>query len=200
MTCQAADAAWCRALSEFSTRSSTARCFTRRALLISARSPAASCARTRRERRRRRIDRCRASWPGARFDSYPLCAGNRVASPVNGEVGRSCSQITGRRSSRVLPNMRMKRPVRAISAARAENLQRRGLAEREGFEPSVPGKGYARLAVSPPSASDRAPARLFETQQGLMKYELLRQEIEQTPTESRRVSSSPGSFHQPGPT
>ena len=50
----------------------------------------------------------------------------------------------------------------------------RNLAEREGFEPSVPGKGYARLATSPPTASNRAPARLFETQQGLMKYELLR--------------------------
>jgi len=33
-----------------------------------------------------------------------------------------------------------------------------------------------------------------------VKYELLRQGIEQTPTESRQVSSSPGSFPHPGPT
>ena len=38
------------------------------------------------------------------------------------------------------------------------------LAEREGFEPSVPVTQYARLAMSLPSENNRPPARLLKTQ------------------------------------
>ncbi len=38
------------------------------------------------------------------------------------------------------------------------------LAEREGFEPSVPGKGYARLAIYFRPANTRTLARLLETE------------------------------------
>ena len=37
------------------------------------------------------------------------------------------------------------------------------LAEREGFEPSVPVTQYARLAMSFPSENNRPPARLVKT-------------------------------------
>jgi hypothetical protein len=71
----------------------------------------------------------------------------------------------------VLLNMRMKPPVRATSTVRAENLQRQDLAEREGFEPSVPGKGYARLATWLQAGNIWSSLRLVETDRPWRKYD-----------------------------
>ena len=45
------------------------------------------------------------------------------------------------------------------------------MAEREGFEPTVPVTQYARLATRFRPADKPTPARLTETLQDLMKYQ-----------------------------
>jgi hypothetical protein len=51
----------------------------------------------------------------------------------------------------------------------------RNLAEREGFEPSVPGKGYARLAIRPEDFTGLDALRLngikTVTAEGFFRYE-----------------------------
>ena len=104
-----------------------------------------------------------------------FCAGNGAASPVNREIGRILLANHG--------NVPLSDS--AEYANKAGGAGDFGGSSREppetGFwrrgrdsNPRYPVKDTPDLAMSPPSASNRAPARLFETQQGLMKYELLR--------------------------
>ena len=74
------------------------------------------------------------------------------------------------------------------------------LAEREGFEPSVPVTQYARLAIYFRPANTRTLARLLETENPCGSATCRIRAVEKCLIESRQILFSPGSFPHPVPT